>query len=184
VLRTSQTRTFAVCAGMVVATTLTFTSFTATIARAAEHGTWPTPIVGGTKLDVTDDEITALSKALIFELGPGNGKVIVSVQSCDKMPASDPFSYYAGIGSIGDHPDSPVVMACAPKPAAQSDVEHAIGRSMLLAVMDDGEAGPKWKSLFDAARTKDAALAAGVADPYQNQRALVEALNFLIDKHE
>ena len=60
----------------------------------------------------------------------------------------------------------------------------AIGRSMLLAVMDDGEAGPKWKTLFDAAHAKDSALPAGAADSYLNRRALVEAVSFLIDKRQ
>jgi hypothetical protein len=163
---------------LIVAASLMETLFATAVASAD----WPTPVVAGTKLDVTDDEITALSKALIFELGPGNGNVIISVQPCDKMPASDPFSYYAGIGSIADHPDSPVVIACAPHTTDQNDVDDAFGRSMLLAVMDDGEAGPKWKSLFDAARAKDSGLPAGAADPYLNRRALVEAVSFLIDK--
>lgn len=98
------------------------------------------------------------------------------------MPAFDPIFHYAGIGSLPDNPAAPVVVGCDSKSASQDVIEHALGRAMLLAEMDDGEAGPKMKSLFDAASAKDSAMPAGSADPDLNRHALADAFSFLTDK--
>ena len=48
--------------------------------------------------------------------------------------------------------------------------------AMLMAAMDGGLAGPKWKAMYTDAKGKDLALSPQITDRYQNRHALVALL--------
>lgn len=141
--------------------------------HAAEPVPSPTPMV----LHVTTEDMLAVLKAFHFELTPKSGIVQLNVTDPSKLPAYDPLAHYQGL----DKHRHPVVLASS---AAKNDAatEDAIGRAVLLAVMDDNEAGPKWKSLYDQAAAADAALPANVSDPFIHRHMLAEAVMMYIHR--
>lgn len=142
-----------------------------TIVRAADPGTAP-PASSTTSppWQITNDDLVVLFKAYAFELSPNSGKVVVEMVNASRMPAYDPITYYAGIQSDG----KPHILATSTPPKEKAALQDAISRAMILAVMDDGEAGAKWKSIYDLAAKADAALPAGSPDPYMNRRELAK----------
>jgi hypothetical protein len=131
-------------------------------ADASSPDASPSPV--SVRLDVTKDDMQTLFKALEVELTPHSGTIYVEIVPKSKMPAYDPLTHYAGIGA-DNYTGHPVVLASQ---ASMKDpaMQDAIGAAFSLAVMDSGEAGPKWKSIYDAAAAADNALPASAPDPY------------------
>jgi hypothetical protein len=119
----------------------------------------------------TNDQIVQLLNALRYELTPNSGKVAIDVIAALKMPAYDPLAHYVGM------PDgkTPTIQLAGHPNATDADVEKALNRAFLLAVMDDGEAGPYWKDLYDRTSAKDATLPSVAPDPYRYRHELADA---------
>lgn len=155
--------------GVVLSAALLGAWFLSTARAAGESppiGTGPTPIM----LNVTREQALVFLNALHFELSPNSGKVYVKEVPSSQMPAYDPVAHYAGIQN-----GAPLVIVCSPLPNNKTSVKRAIGDAMALAVMDDGEAGPLWKNMYDDAAKTDAGLPPDAPDPYLHRHALANA---------
>jgi len=124
----------------------------------------------------TRDQIVTFLTALTFELTPNSGRIVVNMIDASKMPAYDPLAHYLGM------PDgkTPTVQAAGNANATDADVQRAIGRAFSLAVMDDGEAGPYWKDLYNKASAKDATLPASAPDPYRYRHVLADVADAIM----
>ena len=116
------------------------------------------------------DQIVQFLNAMVYELTPNSGKILVSVIDASKMPAYDPIAHYTGM------PDgkTPTVQVAGHPNATDAEVQKAISRAFSLAVMDDGEAGSYWKDLYDMATAKDATLPSTAPDPYRYRHELAD----------
>ncbi len=135
------------------------------------------PSPASTGVNLSKEDVVRFFKALEVELTPNSGTVFVEIVPADKLPSYDPLVHYAGIGA-DDHPNHPVVMSnqsAQPGDATQD----ALASAFMLAVMDSGEAGPKWKSIYDAAAAADAALPPSAPDPYLHRHELTQQLRSL-----
>ena len=124
----------------------------------------------------TRDQIVQFLTAMTYELTPNSGKIVVDVIDASKMPAYDPLAHYMGM------PDgkTPTVQAAGHANATDADVQSALGRAFSLAVMDDGEAGPYWKDLYDKASAKDATLPSAAPDPYRYRHELADVADAIM----
>lgn len=145
------------------------------LAQSPEPALSPSPLWTG--VDLSKEDVVRFFKALEVELTPNAGTVLVEIVPADKLPAYDPLVHYAGIGA-DDHPNHPVVMSNqSAKPGDAT--QDALASAFMLAVMDCGEAGPKWKSIYDAAAAADAALPPSSPDPYLHRHELTQQLRSL-----
>ncbi|HEY9085708.1 MAG TPA: hypothetical protein VIN40_07210 [Candidatus Tyrphobacter sp.] len=87
------------------------------------------------------------------------------------MPSYDPLVHYAGLGS-----DPRTAIVWVREGASSDAIQSALLGVMILACMDDGEAGSKWKSFYDLASAADARVPASAPDPYLNRHKLVQAI--------
>lgn len=124
----------------------------------------------------TRDQIVQFIDAMRYELTPNSGKIVVDVVDASKIPAYDPLVHYLGM------PDgkTPTVQAAGRPNASDADVQAALARAFSLAVMDDGEAGPYWKDVYDMASAKDATLPSAAADPYKYRHELADAADVIL----
>jgi hypothetical protein len=108
---------------------------------------------------------------------------VLEQTSADKLPPWDPIAHYAGAQQLPDGRTAYFVLISDKYSDALHDVVHAdhsvvaaIASAVMLAAMDGGIAGSKWKSLYDAAAASDALLASDVSDRYTNRHALANQL--------
>jgi hypothetical protein len=124
------------------------------------------------------DDVRMLLKAVHCELTPQCSQVHVQSVPASRMPSYDPVVHYVGLGS-----DPHVAILWVNKAASGASLQKALFDGMLLACMDDGEAGPKWKSLYDLAAAADARLPSDAAGPYLNRHKLAQSVDDIVDSH-
>jgi hypothetical protein len=114
--------------------------------------------------------------AMAYELTPNSGKIVVDVIDAFKMPTYDPLAHYMGM------PDgkTPTVQVAGHPNANDADVQRALSRGFSLAVMDDGEAGPYWKDLYDKTLARDATLPSVAPDPYRYRHELADVADAIM----
>lgn len=117
-------------------------------------------------------DVVTLMAVVIEELKQSQGSVVLQDHPPSAMPAWDPLVYYAGIGADRHQPFSPIVWTIADTKA--QGYEHALLRAYVMAVMDIGEAGPKFKRAYDVAAGEDQALPSDAKDPYRYRHAVAE----------
>jgi len=142
-----------------------------TLAQSPGPGAAQSPTFGS-------DDVQALLKAVHCELTPQCSQVHVESVPASQMPLYDPVVHYVGLGS-----DPHVAILLVSKDAPSAAMQRALFDGMLLACMDDGEAGPKWKSLYDLAAAADARLLANAADPYLNRHKLTQSVDAIVNSH-
>jgi|ERR1700693_1542308 len=137
------------------------------------------PVPGATQNPTFgSDDVRALLKAAHCELSPLCSQVHVQSVPASQIPSYDPVVHYVGLGS-----DTHVAILRVNKDASRGSLEKAFFDGMLLACMDDGEAGPKWKSLYDLAAAADAKLPTDAADPYLNRHKLAQSVDAIVNSH-
>jgi hypothetical protein len=97
---------------------------------------------------------------------------LLETKPAEAMPAYDPLVFYAGLGADRHQPYKPVVWTVADTTA--KGYEHALIRAFVMAVMETGEAGPKFKKAYDVAAGEDRSLPSSAPDPDANRHALAE----------
>jgi hypothetical protein len=117
-------------------------------------------------------DVVTLMAVVLEELKQYQGSILLETQPASAMPAWDPLVYYAGVGANRQQPFRPVVWTVAA--TKSKGYEHALLRAYVMAVMDTGEAGPKFKRAYDAAAGADQALPAAAPDPYRYRHAATE----------
>jgi hypothetical protein len=128
-------------------------------------------------------DVHTLLTAVSCELSPQCKHIEVTFVSPSHMPAYDPLVHYVGLAS---DPQTAVVwvsQAATDQPAQSAAMKKALLGAMLLACMDDGEAGTTWKNIYNSAAAADATLPAGSPDPYLNRHKLVEAIEVAVGSH-
>ena len=107
----------------------------------------------------------------------------LEVSPADKLPAWDPIAHYAGPQQLPDGRTAYFILvnekysdALHHVASADHSIASAIASAVMLAAMDAGIAGTKWKSLYDAAAASDAVLPAGASDGYAHRHALANPL--------
>jgi len=107
---------------------------------------------------------------------------VVSKAPAD-MPTYDPFAHYAGLVPNGKPGEATLWMVKnfdVKNPAAGP----AFRAAEELACMDTGDAGPKWKAIYDIAAGADANLSASQSDRYLNRHILTTTIQTAIDNAE
>ncbi|HYK52315.1 MAG TPA: hypothetical protein VEV38_02175 [Candidatus Eremiobacteraceae bacterium] len=140
------------------------------VGRAFGADATPAPSPSPTPVSPTRDQILTFVEAMDYELTPDAGKIVVNVVDASKMPSYDPLTHYLGMAGG----KTPTVEAAGHPSASDDDIKESIARAFALAVMDDGEAGPYWKDLYDKAAAKDAALPSSAPDPYRYRHELAD----------
>jgi len=128
----------------------------------------------------THDQVMQFLNAMIYELTPNSGKIVIHGIDAAKMPAYDPLAHYVG---MTDGKTPAIQVAEHPK-ATDAQVQAAISRAFSLAVMDDGEAGPYWKDLYDRTAAKDAALSSTAPDPYRYRHELADVADAIMSENK
>lgn len=123
-------------------------------------------------------DMPALLQAVHCELTPHCKQVHVQFKAAAQMPPYDPVVHYAGLGG-----DPRVAVLWVNSDASSASMKDALFNGMLLACMDDGEAGPKWKTFYDLAAAADGRLPANTADPYLNRHKLVQIIDTIVHMH-
>ena len=144
---------------------LTVASTAATVSPAAiaSPSSSPTPAFDR-------GDVIALMATVLEELKQYDGSVVLQTKPPAAMPKYDPLVYYAGVGVDRHQPFRPIVWTVADTTAR--GYENALVRAYVMAVMDTGEAGPKFKRAYDIAAGEDQALPSDAPDPYEYRRAL------------
>jgi hypothetical protein len=117
-------------------------------------------------------DVVTLMAVVLEELKQYQGSILLETRPASGMPAWDPLVFYAGVGVSRQQPFRPVVWTVAE--TKSKGYEHALLRAYVMAVMDTGEAGPKFKRAYDAAAGADQALPAAAPDPYRYRHAAAE----------
>ena len=122
-------------------------------------------------LQFTGPELAQLFQAVANIQTSPDIEVSVSSKPASEMPSYDPTCHYAGITTEAKGKTANVwCVSSAPSGAA---LREAMAGALMLAVMDYGFAGPKWKTTYDVLAAKDAALPESEVNRYAN-RLLVE----------
>jgi hypothetical protein len=108
---------------------------------------------------------------------------VLEVSPAEKLPAWDSIAHYAGAQQLPDGRTAYFILVNEKYSTALHDVAHAdhsvataIASAVMLAAMDGGIAGSKWKSLYDAAAAADALLDSNTPDRSANRHALADHL--------
>ncbi|HLN46869.1 MAG TPA: hypothetical protein VK216_01235 [Magnetospirillaceae bacterium] len=117
------------------------------------------------------DTVTLMA-VVIEELKQDQGSILLVTRPTSAMPRWDPLVFWAGIGADKHQPFRPIVWTVAD--TKSKGYEHALIRAYVMAVMDTGEAGPKFKMAYDAASNEDLALPSDAPDPYRYRHAVAE----------
>jgi hypothetical protein len=132
-------------------------------------------------LEFTGPELARVFQALAdIQTSPD---ILVSIASkpVNEMPSYDPICHYAGIMTEAK---GKVANVWCVSPSAATDVRReALAGALLLAVMDYGFAGPKWKATYDLLAAKDAALPASETNRYLNRLTLEQQLLKIFDEY-
>jgi hypothetical protein len=99
------------------------------------------------------------------------------------MPIYDPFAHYAGLVPSGK-PGEATLWLVKNIDMKNRAAGPAFRAAMELACMDTGDAGSKWKAIYDAAAAADANLSASQADRYFNRHMLTTAIQTAVDNVE
>jgi hypothetical protein len=124
----------------------------------------------------TNEQVVKFLDAMVYESKPNSGKIVIDVIDASKMPAYDPLAHYLGM------PDgkTPTIQMVGHTSASDADAQKALSRAFSLAVMDDGEAGPYWKQLYDMTAAKDATLPSAAPDPYRYRHELADVADAIL----
>jgi hypothetical protein len=117
-------------------------------------------------------DVISLMATVIEELKDNQGSILLQTRPAEAMPSYDPLVFYAGPGADRRQPYKPVVWTVAD--TTTKGYEHALIRAYVMAVMETGEAGPKFKKAYDVAAGEDRSLPSAAPDPYVNRHALAE----------
>lgn len=117
-------------------------------------------------------DVITLMAVVLEELKQYQGSIVLETRPSSAMPPWDPLVYYAGTGVDKHQPFRPIVWTIADKKS--KGYEHALLRAYVMAVMDIGEAGPKFKRAYEIAAGEDQALPSDAADPYRYRHAVAE----------
>jgi|SRR5271165_334845 len=144
----------------------------ASVERAlAESGASANPTPTPTPTFDRVDTVTLMA-TVIEELQPNEGSILLVTRPTSAMPRWDPLVFWAGVGADKHQPFRPVVWTVAD--TKSKGYAHALIRAYVMAVMDTGEAGPKFKRAYDAAADEDLALPSDAPDPYRYRHAVAE----------
>jgi hypothetical protein len=133
----------------------------------------PAPNVSATPAPQFDRvDVVTLMAVVIEELKQYQGSIELQTKPSPAMPTWDPLVFYAGVGADRHQPFRPIVWTIAD--TKTKGYEHALLRAYVMAVMDTGEAGPKFKRAYDVAAGEDQSLPGNVPDPYLNRHAVAE----------
>jgi hypothetical protein len=107
----------------------------------------------------------------------------LEISPATTLPSWDPIAHYTGAQQLPDGRTAYFIFVSEQYAAATHDVAHAdhavavaIASAVMLAAMDGSIAGPKWKSLYDAAAAADLRLGSDASDRYANRHALANPL--------
>ena len=143
----------------------------------------PTPGAGGTApAEITRYDVGQLLQAI--DLAPKSSKIKLQIvtKPAAEMPAYDQIYWYAGITTEGDQKVARIWKnaTLAAHPSVESN--DRLDDAKMLAVMDYGFAGAKWKALYDSVTQSDAALGQSTTDRYRNRHALIKTIqDFIAD---
>lgn len=129
-------------------------------------------------LEFTGPELAQLFKALGDIQTSPDILVNVSSKPSGEMPSYDPVCHYAGITA---EPKGKTANVWCASTASEAAVRRAAAGALLLAIMDYGFAGPKWKATYDMLAAKDGALPASETNRYLNRLLVVQQLLKIID---
>jgi hypothetical protein len=143
------------------------------IVLLAANRALPEPSPSATPTPAFDrvDTVTLMA-AVIEELKQNEGSILLITRPTTAMPHWDPLVFWAGVGVDKHQPFRPVVWTVAD--TKSKGYEHALIRAYVMAVMDTGEAGPKFKQAYDVASQEDLALPSAAPDPYRYRHAVAE----------
>jgi len=131
-------------------------------------------VLASVDLDFDNDDFTQLFSAVRYDGNSPDFIYNTRTKPENEMPTYDKYFCYMGIGIDKEHPERPTIWegAAAKKTLSQDAYTQAMFVAMALMVMDDGHAGTKWKTVYDAAAHADSVLPAGESDRYKNRHAL------------
>jgi hypothetical protein len=154
------------------------------LATAAGANAQPaTPGAGGTATaEITRYDVAQLLQAVDLATKSPKIRIEIVTKPAAEMPSFDLIFWYAGITNEGDKKIARVwknaSLAARPSIEGNDRLEDA----RMLAVMDYGFAGEKWKALYDSVAQADALLGQSTTDRYQNRHALIKTIqDFIAD---
>ncbi|HEV2908577.1 MAG TPA: hypothetical protein VGX02_04815 [Candidatus Eremiobacteraceae bacterium] len=149
-------------------------SYALSAAPAFAAGATPAPTASAAPTPEQFDrvDVVTLMAVVLEELKQYQGSILLETRPASAMPAWDPLVYYAGVGVSRQQPFRPVVWTVAD--TKSKGYEHALLRAYVMAVMDTGEAGPKFQRAYDVAAGADQALPGDAPDPYRYRHAAAE----------
>jgi hypothetical protein len=131
--------------------------------------------------EITRYDIGQLLQALDASAKSPLIKLEIVVKPASDMPVYDSIFWYAGITTEGDKKIARIWKSAAVTRASVESNDR-LEDAKMLAVMDYGFAGDKWKKLYDDVSQADAALGQSATDRYKNRHALVKTVqDFIAD---
>jgi len=108
-------------------------------------------------------------------------KLEIVVKPAAEMPIYDSLFWYAGITTESDKKIARIWKSAA-LTRASVESNDRLEDAKMLAVMDYGFAGAKWKAFYDDVARSDAALGQSATDRYKNRHALIKTIqDFIAD---
>jgi hypothetical protein len=142
-------------------------------AQSGETVASPAPFQSG--LSFTHLDLARLFQAVADVHTSPEINVTISAKPVSEMPAYDSTCHYVGISGAGEARVANIWCTLT-EHEDQTKVEDALMSAMLLAVMDYGFAGQKWKAIYDSTAAADAALPVSDGNPYLNRLALTRTI--------
>ncbi|MBC5810233.1 MAG: hypothetical protein GIW95_05165 [Candidatus Eremiobacteraeota bacterium] len=106
----------------------------------------------------------------------------IDAKTAADMPAYDPAIHYAGLAHVKGKKTGLIWMDPSAFAPPMNDAKVRLYRgAMMLAVMDYGFAGAKWKAIYDVAARADAALGDDASDRYRSRHAIVRTIYRTVD---
>ncbi len=105
--------------------------------------------------------------------------VDLGLKAPDRMPHYDAIVHYVSRGGDPDRPTATEIWVSTdhvdildPSAVMSHDEAVAYTSALVLAVADSGQAGDRWKALYDVMAAADAALTANTPDPYATRHKI------------
>ncbi|HVS45471.1 MAG TPA: hypothetical protein VMS32_02280 [Verrucomicrobiae bacterium] len=155
-------------------------AFSGTLTAAAATLLFSGAAIAGGDMTFTGPEIAQLLKATQdIDTSPDIDLDVVAKTSA-QMPSYDPIIHYVGLVPNGKPHEATLWMLenfDGTTPAGSK----AFRGGLELACMDTGDAGPKWKALYDQMAAADDKLDPTVGDRYYNRHFILTGIQNLID---
>ena len=130
----------------------------------------------------TSEEVSRLWAGLHAALDPHDTSVhiVMGIEPKDDMPRYDPDWHYLGAQV---RPDGTTAISIWLSDAlTSSEQSRLVEQGVLLGLTQTGDAGARWKELYDQEAAADENLGANTPDPFLNRRKLAVALAQLYDE--